>query len=154
MAAEASPQSLSTSGNFRRRLGDRALRVIAALLPSWCWLLVMVLLVYEVVDLARPSMSEFGVGFLTGTEWNAVTDKFGALDLIWGTLATSLIALLIAVPIAIAIALVPDGACAGRAEDAGRHAGRAAGGDPERRARPLGDRGDGAVPATTTSSRG
>ena len=104
MAAEASPQSLSTSGNFRRRLGDRTLRAITAL-AALVLAPVMVLLVYEVVDLARPSMSEFGLGFLTGTEWNAVTDKFGALDLIWGTLATSLIALLIAVPIAIAIAL-------------------------------------------------
>ena len=47
----------------------------------------------------------FGLGFLTGNEWNAVTNKFGALDLIWGTLATSLFALVIAVPIAIAIAL-------------------------------------------------
>ncbi len=104
MTAEAPPQALSTSGNFRRRLGDRTLRVITAL-AAVVLAGVMVLLVYEVVDLARPSMSEFGVGFLTGTEWNAVTDKFGALDLIWGTLATSLIALLIAVPIAIAIAL-------------------------------------------------
>src|SRR4051812_26843417 len=104
MTAELTPQSLSTSGNFRHRLGDRALRVIAAL-AALVLAAVLVLLVYQVVDLARPSMSEFGIGFLTGTEWNAVTDKFGALDLIWGTLATSLIALLIAVPIAIAIAL-------------------------------------------------
>jgi phosphate transport system permease protein len=85
-------------------LGDRALRLLAGL-AVLVLALVMVLLVWNVVDQARPSISEFGVGFLTGTEWNAVTDKFGALDLICGTLATSLIALLIAVPIAIAIAL-------------------------------------------------
>ena len=104
MAAEAPPQALSTSGNFRRRLGDRALRLVAGL-AAVVLAVVMVLLVYDVFDQARPAISQFGVGFLTGTEWNAVTDKFGALDLIWGTLATSLIALLIAVPIAIAIAL-------------------------------------------------
>jgi phosphate transport system permease protein len=76
-----------------------------AVLSAIGLLLLMLLLVWEVVRLAKPSISTFGLGFLTGTEWNAVTNKFGALDLIWGTLATSLFALVIAVPVAIAIAL-------------------------------------------------
>ena len=65
----------------------------------------MILLIYKVVDQATPAISEFGVSFLTGTTWNTVTNEFGALDLIWGTLATSLFALVIAVPVAVAIAL-------------------------------------------------
>ena len=91
-------------GAARNRLGDRTLLAAAGLAVAGL-ALVMVLLIYKVVDQARPAISEFGLGFLTGTTWNAVTDQFGALDLIWGTLATSLFALVIAVPIAIAIAL-------------------------------------------------
>ena len=56
------------------------------------------LIAYKVVDQAEPAISTFGLGFITSSEWNAVTDKFGALDLIWGTAVTSLIALFIAVP--------------------------------------------------------
>jgi phosphate transport system permease protein len=91
-------------GGARNRLGDRTLLAAAGLAVAGL-VLVMVLLIWKVVDQARPAISEFGLGFLTGTTWNAVTDQFGALDLIWGTLATSLFALVIAVPIAIAIAL-------------------------------------------------
>jgi len=63
------------------------------------------LLVYEVFQHAWPAIQEFGLSFLTGTEWNAVTDVYGARYLIWGTLVTSLVALLIAVPMSIAIGL-------------------------------------------------
>jgi phosphate transport system permease protein len=92
------------AGDTRKRLGDRALLAAAGLAVAGLVAL-MVLLVYKVVDQARPAMSEFGLSFLTGTTWNAVTNQFGALDLIWGTLATSLFALVIAGPVAIAIAL-------------------------------------------------
>ena len=92
------------AGAARKRMGDRALFGAATLAVAGLVLL-MVLLIYKVVDQAAPSIREFGLSFLTGTTWNAVTNQFGALDLIWGTLATSLFALVIAVPVAIAIAL-------------------------------------------------
>jgi phosphate transport system permease protein len=92
------------TGNAGRRLGDRTLLGVSLLGVAGLSLL-MLLLIYKVVDDARPAISEFGLSFLTGTTWNAVTNEFGALDLIWGTLATSLFALVIAVPVAIAIAL-------------------------------------------------
>ena len=92
------------AGRLRRRLGDLTLQSIAGLAAVGLAVL-MVLLVWEVVDLARPAISKFGFGFLTSSIWNAVPDKFGAADLILGTLITALVALLIAVPIAIAIGL-------------------------------------------------
>ena len=95
---------LPMTGNAGRRLGDRTLLGVSLLGVAGLSLL-MLLLIYKVVDQARPAISEFGLSFLTGTTWNAVTNEFGALDLIWGTLATSLFALVIAVPVAIAIAL-------------------------------------------------
>ncbi len=47
----------------------------------------------------------FGLDFLTSTEWDAVNNHFGALVPIYGTLVTSLLALLIAVPVSFGIAI-------------------------------------------------
>jgi phosphate transport system permease protein len=92
------------TGQLRRRLGDLVLQSVAGLAVVGLAAL-MVLLVYEVVEQAGLSIRTFGFGFLTSSVWNVVTDQFGALDLIWGTLITAFVALLIAVPIAIAIGL-------------------------------------------------
>ena len=88
----------------RWRFGDVALQGIAGLAAVGLAAL-MVLLVYEVVDQAHLSLSEFGLGFLNSSVWNTVHDEYGAADLIFGTLVTAGVALLIAVPIAIAIGL-------------------------------------------------
>ena len=47
----------------------------------------------------------FGFGFLVTEAWNPVTEKFGALAPIYGTLVTSFIAMLIAVPVGLVIAM-------------------------------------------------
>ncbi|MBK6975330.1 MAG: phosphate ABC transporter permease PstC [Candidatus Methylophosphatis roskildensis] len=52
-----------------------------------------------------PSIKEFGLSFLWTSDWNPPMEKFGALIPIYGTLVTSLIALLIAVPVSFGIAL-------------------------------------------------
>jgi phosphate transport system permease protein len=52
-----------------------------------------------------PALKAFGFGFLTSAEWNPVTEKFGALVPIVGTLVTSSIALLIGIPVSFGIAL-------------------------------------------------
>jgi phosphate transport system permease protein len=54
---------------------------------------------------AWPALSTFGWSFLVTESWNPVTEKFGALAPIYGTLVTSLIAIVIAVPIGIGIAM-------------------------------------------------
>jgi phosphate transport system permease protein len=51
------------------------------------------------------AMSTFGVSFLTTESWNPVTEKFGALAPIYGTVVTAAISILIAVPIGIGIAI-------------------------------------------------
>src|SRR5204863_753581 len=51
------------------------------------------------------AMRKFGLGFLASAEWNPVTEQFGALVPIVGTLATSIIALLIGIPVSFGIAL-------------------------------------------------
>ncbi len=88
----------------RPRAGDAAMLILAAG-ATLTVAVAMVLLAYEVFDQARPAISEFGPSFLTTNEWNAVTNQFGAADLIWGTAVTSFFALLLAVPLSLAIAL-------------------------------------------------
>ena len=93
--------------SFRRRrprFGDAGLRILAGAAAIGALLLVG-LLVYKVTEEAWPSISEFGLAFLWGKEWNAVTGEFGALYLIWGTAFSSLVAIAIAAPVAIAIGL-------------------------------------------------
>jgi phosphate transport system permease protein len=54
---------------------------------------------------AWPAIEKYGLGFLTRSVWDPVQEDFGGLVMIYGTLATSLIALLIAVPVSFGIAL-------------------------------------------------
>ncbi len=53
-----------------------------------------------------PAISQFGLGFLVGKEWNVPDSIFGALPLIYGTLGSGLIALLIAVPVGLSVAII------------------------------------------------
>ena len=52
-----------------------------------------------------PALREFGFSFLTEQRWNPVTEKFGALAPVYGTVVTSFIAMLIAVPVGLMIAV-------------------------------------------------
>ncbi len=54
---------------------------------------------------AWPAIEKYGLGFLTSTTWDPVKQEYGGLVMIYGTVATSLIALLIAVPVSFGIAL-------------------------------------------------
>ena len=66
---------------------------------------VTVLLVYELWSRSGPSRDKFGLGFLASSLWNPVTNQFGALPFIYGTLITSLIALLISIPLGVGAAI-------------------------------------------------
>jgi phosphate transport system permease protein len=52
-----------------------------------------------------PALREFGFSFLTEQRWNPVTEKFGALAPVYGTMVTSFIAMMIAVPVGLMIAV-------------------------------------------------
>jgi len=72
---------------------------------AWLTLLIMVGIVVSLTWSAWPSIHTFGLGFLVSAEWNPPAERFGALVPIYGTLITSVIALLIAMPISFGIAL-------------------------------------------------
>jgi len=71
-------------------------------------LLVVTIVVAMIVALAAHStlsIRQFGFGFLTSREWNPIKGQFGALAFIYGTIVSSLIALLISVPLSVGIAI-------------------------------------------------
>ncbi len=63
------------------------------------------LLLYELVDRSWESITEFGLGFITSSTWDPVTKDFGAAPAIYGTLVSSIIALILAVPVSIGAAI-------------------------------------------------
>ncbi|MEX8193237.1 phosphate ABC transporter permease PstC [Comamonas guangdongensis] len=86
------------------RMADRlfgALARLAAVLTLVLLLAIMISLLFG----AWPAIHEYGLGFLTSSVWDPVQNRYGGLVMIYGTLATSAIALLIAVPVSFGIAL-------------------------------------------------
>jgi phosphate transport system permease protein len=68
-------------------------------------LLILTGVIVSLVAGALPALEHFGWGFITSDSWNPVTEKFGALPAIYGTLVTSAIAMLIGIPVAFGIAI-------------------------------------------------
>jgi phosphate transport system permease protein len=86
------------------KLADPAFRAVTAFFA----VLVLVILGGVIVSLingAMPALDAFGWRFLATDSWNPVTEKFGALAPIYGTLVTSAIAMLIGIPVAFGVAV-------------------------------------------------
>jgi phosphate transport system permease protein len=84
--------------------GDTVARVIALIFAAIV-LLIVVLLVFELWQGSEASRQKFGWGFLTSGAWNPVTEEFGALPFIYGTVITSFVALLISIPLGVGAAI-------------------------------------------------
>jgi phosphate transport system permease protein len=81
---------------------------VFSLLAHAAALLTLALLAGIIVSLvigAAPAIKEYGLSFLWRAEWDPVKESYGGLVMIYGTLMTSLIALVIAVPVSFGIAL-------------------------------------------------
>ena len=72
---------------------------------AWLSVLMVVFIVLKIAKEAVPAMRQYGVGFLSGTIWDPNTGHFGILPEIWGTLFTSLLALLIGTVFGVAAAI-------------------------------------------------
>lgn len=90
--------------NLTDRIGDPLLRGLSGLAAALA-VAAIVGIVYEVIHIAWPAISAFGIGFVTTNDWNPVTENFGAAPFLYGTVVTSAIALLFAAPISIAISI-------------------------------------------------
>jgi phosphate transport system permease protein len=87
----------------RLRLGDVAFRYLTYAATLGVLLLLSGVIVALILG-ALPAMRQFGFGFLVSERWDPVTDEFGGLAAIYGTIVTSFIAMLIAVPVGLMIA--------------------------------------------------
>jgi phosphate transport system permease protein len=106
LSNEARAPGSSGARAFARRVvnGDR----VAQLIVTGCAvliLLVTLLLVYELWINSHLSREKFGWAFLVTQVWDPNSEKFGALAFIFGTCATSLLALIIAVPLGVGAAI-------------------------------------------------
>jgi phosphate transport system permease protein len=90
--ARSGPMADKIFGFFSKLSAVITLSLLAAILTS-------------LVISAWPAISKYGFSFLTSTVWDPVQEEFGGLVMIYGTIATSLIALIIAVPVSFGIAL-------------------------------------------------
>jgi phosphate transport system permease protein len=71
----------------------------------------LVLIVYELMYRSGLSWHAFGFKFFGGSDWDPVNEQFGALPFIYGTIVSSLVALVIAVPLAIGVAVFTTEMC-------------------------------------------
>src|SRR5262249_6758943 len=105
MSVVPSEYSLRTSTRkLTDRIGDFGLRAIT-FLAGVAAVVLLGAIVWKVIHLALPAIRHYGLSFVTGQTCDPVKKVFGALPFIYGTAASSLIALVIATPLAIAIAL-------------------------------------------------
>lgn len=84
--------------------GDKLFSILL-IIPSVALVFLLVLIGVFLFNGARPAIHHFGFGFIFSSTWDPVKDNFGALPVIFGTIYSSLIAILLATPISIGVAL-------------------------------------------------
>ncbi len=92
--------------NRTDRIGDPLLRGLSGLAAVIAFA-ALIGIAYEVIHLASPAISKFGIGFLTTNDWNPnpLVQRFGAAPFLYGTVVTSFIAIFLAAPLSVAISI-------------------------------------------------
>ena len=111
--SDLSPAGKATALFLQKSSGETGDSVFkfAMLLCGLSVLAMLVLIVYELMLRSGPSWHAFGFKFFNGHDWDPVSEQFGALPFIYGTLVSSLLALLIAVPLSIGVAVFTTEMC-------------------------------------------
>lgn len=100
----ATDRTLTRGQHHRGVLADMLFRGITRLAAYLVLALVLGILLVLLIE-AWPALRQFGWHFFEGTAWDPVGNQFSALSSIYGTVVTSLIAIVIAVPVSFGIAL-------------------------------------------------
>ena len=87
-------------GTHVDRIYDAVVTFFALCIP-----LLLLLLILAVAKAGWPAFKQFGIGFLWSSEWDPVKLKFGVAPAIYGTIVSSIIALLLATPLALGVAI-------------------------------------------------
>ena len=85
-------------------LGDKVFRSILFIAAAVI-LIIVAAIIGMMFSNSLPTIEAYGLGFLTGTEWNPAFEKFGALPFIYGTVMSSMIALVLSVPVSVGVAV-------------------------------------------------
>ena len=105
MPDTVAPIAEGTSRSLEGRpLGDVVFRV-ALTLAALAVPLLLGLLVWQLYQGAELAIARYGLDFVTSSTWDPVAEEFGAAPLIFGTLLSSLIALVLAVPLSLGVAI-------------------------------------------------
>jgi phosphate transport system permease protein len=103
-ATTGSTPMQSAAGIEGSSTGDRIYRWatmgFALVIPT-----LLLLIAWEVFHAGWPALSKFGLGFFFSSDWDAVNGKFGAAPALYGTIVSSLIALIIATPLSVGVAI-------------------------------------------------
>ncbi|HUB79176.1 MAG TPA: phosphate ABC transporter permease subunit PstC [Bryobacteraceae bacterium] len=86
------------------QMGDQIAR-LTALFFACVLIAIVVLLVYELFSRSAAARAKFGWHFLASSEWNPVTEEFGALPFLYGTVITSLVAMVLSIPLGMGAAI-------------------------------------------------
>ena len=107
-ASPAAPASRATTSLAEQIVGKAVGdRVYTAVITGFALMvpLLLVLIFWEVALAGWPAMKQFGFGFLTSSDWDPVRGHFGAASAIFGTVVTSILALVIATPLALGVSI-------------------------------------------------
>jgi len=104
VAADLALTSATAAKGRRSALGDVLFRQLTFLFALFV-LLILGGVIVALVEGALPALRTFGFSFLFADVWNPVTEQFGALAPIYGTLVTSAIAMLVGIPVAFGVAV-------------------------------------------------
>jgi phosphate transport system permease protein len=101
---ERRADEIAQAPSRRQLIVDRAFRTACAVF-AWATVALVTFIVLRIAVAAAPAMSRYGVGFLSGRVWDPNTERYGILGEIWGTLYTSVLALVIGTAFGVAVAL-------------------------------------------------
>jgi len=104
----AAPIYLTT---LRREARIEGLFRVATLVSAWTVLILLAGVIITLIHGSMPALNAFHLDFLTRSKWNPVEDEFGALAPLYGTVITSVIAMVIAVPLSFGIAVFLTETC-------------------------------------------
>jgi phosphate transport system permease protein len=93
-------ETLGTSFMERLKGGDE-ISYLLTLACSVAIILIVALLVGELWYNSQPAIKKFGFSFLTGTTWDPNSGVFGALPFLYGTVVTSILALILSIPLGV-----------------------------------------------------
>ena len=88
----------------RRSIGDRVFSGFTGFFTIFMGAILLALLIVLAIQ-AWPSIHKFGTSFFTTSTWDPVKEIFGAMPAVFGTIASSLLALILAVPISLGTAI-------------------------------------------------